>query len=143
MSYRHRQIGLVAVIGLGLAAGLAAYIALVSLRWPLAVLAIGMTALLVLFSTLTTHVGDRMLHIAFGPGLIHRAIPVREIEDVSVVRTPWYYGWGLRLTPRGWLWRVSGTQGVELRLRNGRRFRVGSDEPEQLAAAIREEQSRL
>jgi hypothetical protein len=52
------------------------------------------------------------------------------------VRTPWYYGWGIRLTPYGWLWNVSGTGGVELRFEDGGRFRVGSDEPDRLADAI-------
>jgi hypothetical protein len=47
-----------------------------------------------------------------------------------------FYGWGIRWIPGGWLWNVSGLDGVELVLVNNRRFRVGTDEPEQLAAAI-------
>ena len=52
------------------------------------------------------------------------------------VRNPWYCGWGIRLGPTGWLWNVSGFDAVELTLTDGRRFRVGSDEPGQLVAAL-------
>ena len=45
-------------------------------------------------------------------------------------------GWGIRLIPNGWLWNVSGLGAVELSLVNGQRFRIGTDEPEQLATAI-------
>jgi hypothetical protein len=68
--------------------------------------------------------------------LIHRRILLDHVADVSVVRTPWYWGWGIRWTPWGWLWNVSGTRGVEVSFIDGRRFRVGSDEPERLASAI-------
>jgi hypothetical protein len=46
-----------------------------------------------------------------------------------VVKTPWYYGWGSRLPQTGWLWNVSGLDGVKVQFDDGRRFRVGSDEP--------------
>ena len=68
--------------------------------------------------------------------LISREIRVSEILGVSAVRNPWTYGWGLRLIPGGWLWNVSGLDAVELQLRNGTLFRIGTDEPDALHAAI-------
>jgi hypothetical protein len=53
-----------------------------------------------------------------------------------VAKTPWYYGWGIRLTPTGWLWNVSGLARVEVQFDDGHRFRVGSDEPNRLAEAL-------
>jgi hypothetical protein len=53
-----------------------------------------------------------------------------------VVRNRWYYGWGIRITPRGWLYNVSGLDAVELALKNGKCVRIGSDEPHALARAI-------
>jgi hypothetical protein len=35
------------------------------------------------------------------------------------------------------LYNVSGTNAVEIKLRSGRRFRIGTDEPEALARALR------
>jgi hypothetical protein len=79
------------------------------------------------------------MDVFFGPGLICRRIPLRRIREIRVVRTPWYYGWGIRLTPAGWLWNVSGLDGVEVQCDDGHRFRVGSDEPNRLAEALRRE----
>jgi hypothetical protein len=63
---------------------------------------------------------------------------VQEIRDARAVRNRWFYGWGIRLTPHGWMFNVSGLDAVELDLPNGRRFRNGTDEPERLLAAIRQ-----
>jgi len=98
--------------------------------------------LAVLFSTLTASVRQGVLECWFGPGLIRRRVALRDVESIEVVRNPWSRGWGIRSIPSGWLWNVSGTRAVELRLRGGRRFRVGSDEPERLAAAIRSQLGR-
>ena len=98
---------------------------------------VGVLALcLALFPTLTAVVQSDRLQCFFGLGVIRREIPVSEILAVSVVRNPWTYGWGLRLIPGGWLWNVSGLDAVELRLQSGKRFRIGTDEPLALHAAI-------
>ena len=91
--------------------------------------------LLSLFS-LTTVVSDDDVHVWFGVGLIRRRIALNRITSAEAVRNHWIYGWGIRVIPNGWLWNVSGLGGVELALVNGRRFRIGTDEPERLAAAI-------
>jgi hypothetical protein len=91
---------------------------------------------LLLFPTLTVVVERERLLCFFGCGLIRREIRLSEIQAVSVVRNRWTSGWGLRLIPGGWMWNVSGLDAVELRLRNGRRFRIGTDQPAALRAAI-------
>ncbi len=48
----------------------------------------------------------------------------------------WYYGWGIRLTPQGWLWNVAGLDAVELTFSNGKKFRIGTDEPGKLLEAL-------
>jgi hypothetical protein len=48
-----------------------------------------------------------------------------------------YGGWGLRFAlGRGWAYTVSGKRGVQLTLTRGRPVLIGSNQPEQLAAAI-------
>lgn len=91
--------------------------------------------LLSLFS-LTTVVSEDDVQVSFGIGLIRRRIALNRITSAEAVRNHWIYGWGIRWIPNGWLWNVSGLDGVELALVNGRRFRIGTDEPERLAAAI-------
>jgi len=134
--YRHTQVSRATMGGLGIA-----WVAVGWWGWrlsdPVLVTAAGLVALvLVLFSTLTVIVRDGAMDVFFGPGLIRRRIPLRRLREVRVVRTPWYYGWGIRLTPTGWLWNVSGLDGVEVQFDDGRRFRVGSDEPNRLAEAL-------
>lgn len=95
--------------------------------------------LLLLFSSLTVVVADQTLQVFFSAGIIYRHIPLSRIRKVEVVQMPWYYGWGIRLTPHGWLWRISGLVAVQLTFDDGRRFNIGSDEPEKLAQVLQQE----
>jgi hypothetical protein len=88
------------------------------------------------FGTLTTIVRDDAVEIRFGPGLIRKRLALKDVESCRTVRNPWYYGWGIRKIPRGWLFNVSGLDAVELVMRNGKRYRIGTDEPEELQRAI-------
>jgi hypothetical protein len=134
--YRHTQVGHVTVVlvvaMVALAMGMAAW------SGQAGPAIVGGLLLLVLaqFGSLTTTVDDEALELRMGMGVIRRRIPLRQIASVAVVRTSWIWGWGIRWTPHGWLWNVWGTRGVELRYLDGERFRVGTDEPERLAAAI-------
>jgi hypothetical protein len=134
--YQHTQVGrfmiAVAIPAMLVAATLALR---ESVTAGLLVVAVATFALLTLF-TLTTAVSDADVRVWFGVGLIHRRIPLERIASARAVRNHWIYGWGIRLIPNGWLWNVSGLDAVELSLVNGRRFRIGTDEPDQLVAAI-------
>jgi hypothetical protein len=104
---------------------------------PSAILAAG--ALIgagVVSSRLTIEVTEDTLRASFGPGWPKKEIPLDEIESATPVRNPWWYGWGIRWTPSGPLWNVAGLDAVELRLRSGKRFRLGTDEPAALTGAI-------
>jgi hypothetical protein len=74
----------------------------------------------------------------FGPGAYRRSFPLREIEGVQVVRNTWLHGLGVHYMRKGMVYNVSGLGAVEMQLENGRRVRIGSDEPEELARAIEE-----
>jgi len=52
------------------------------------------------------------------------------------VRNKWWYGLGIRLTPHGWLYIVSGLDAVEIVRISGKKFRVGTDEPQALVTAL-------
>lgn len=91
-----------------------------------------------LFSGLNVIVDHREVIASFGPGLIKRKIPINSISDVKVVRNSWIMGWGIRVIPNGYMFNVWGFDAVELQLRNGSVFRIGSDEPLKLENAIKE-----
>jgi hypothetical protein len=137
VNYRHTQVGWVI---LGVVAAIAAFIfyrlpgppATPSLVPVLVILALVAS----LFATLTVQVDREAIRLHFGVGLVRKRIPLAQVSAWRAVRNPWYWGWGIRLTPRGVLWNVSGLGAVELALPGGRRLRVGTDEPEALVSAI-------
>ena len=91
---------------------------------------------LLVFSALTVEVDAEAIRLRFGIGLVRKRIPIGEVKAWREVRNPWYTGWGIRLGPGYVLWNVSGFDAVELDLASGRRFRVGTDEPAALTAAL-------
>jgi len=134
--YEHTQAGIVIIASVGTAAVLAAVAAAVTREPGPAIVALLLLVVLSQTAAMTTRVADGMLEVRMGVGLIGRRIALRDVARVDVVRNSWIWGWGIRWTPRGWLWNVSGTRGIQLTYGNGRRFRIGSDEPERLAAAV-------
>ena len=134
--YRHRQIGY-----LPIALGVVLAIALGGIAWRRSPM-IGSTALLfivlgpLLFSSLTITIRDGVLASRFTFGFWPKRFSIADIADVSPAAFGWVEGWGIRVTPNGMLYSVSGTRGVEVRLRSGTRFRLGSDEPDQLLRAL-------
>ena len=140
MPYRHTQVGTVIIIAL-LGTAFVALLALALAPSPyppilFAVLGfVGVT--LALFYSLTVEIQDSTLTCRFGVGLIRRQIPLSDVDQVRAVLNPWYVGWGIRWIPgRYWVWNVSGFRAVELVMKDGRRFRIGTDEPEALVRAI-------
>lgn len=136
--YNHTQRGTL-IIGAVLAAILVILITtlLSGIVWVAILVAVILILVLSIMSTLTVHVDNETLRIRFGPvGLVRKQWPVREIVSVSAVKNPWYYGYGLRITPAGPLYNVSGSDAVEVRLVSGKAFRIGTDEPEALKRAI-------
>jgi len=91
----------------------------------------------IIFSKLTIKVDEETLHACFGIGLIRKKVPLREIVGCEPIRIQWWYGWGIHLTAYGWLYNVSGLDAVVITLRNGRKFALGTDDPQGLVSAIR------
>jgi hypothetical protein len=138
ITYRHTQIGWVLLATLAGGAGIVLF-ATGKTGWSTAaslVLTL-LCAVALLFCTLTVRIGGGEIECRFGPGLISKRIPLAAVRGARPVRTAWYQGWGIRLTSDGWLFNVSGLDAVEVELAGGTRVRIGTDEPEALAAAIR------
>lgn len=94
-------------------------------------------ALLLVFGRFTVAVGDGQVAWRFGVfGRPRWQLPLAEVQRVEVARSTWVEGWGIRRTREGMLYNASGSGAVRLHLKDGRRIRLGSDEPERLAAFI-------
>ena len=90
------------------------------------------------FSWLTVLVDENYLRIKFGYGIFKKNILIKEIASVKTVKNHWYYGWGIRVWfwPKMWIYNVSGFDAVEIKLKNGKTFRIGTDEPKKLEQTI-------
>ena len=90
----------------------------------------------VVFSRLNVRVENGELSWRFGLGFLEHKVSLSDIASATVVTNPMWAGFGVRRLPNAWLYNVSGTKAVELVMRDGRRVRIGSDEPEALQQAV-------
>lgn len=93
--------------------------------------------LVLFFSFLTVEIDEEEVRCSFWPGWVRKRFALSEIAGAAKVQNPWYYGYGIRRTPHGWMYNVSGPHAVELSFKSGKRFRIGTNEPDQLLSAIR------
>ena len=135
---------------------LAAFVFVITLMWTLGrgrigvgVVALIMVVLLIvplLVATmkLRTVIDATGLHARYFP-FVNRTFPLEEIVawDVMEYDPMEYGGWGVRGFPDkyGWAYSVHGRQGVRITFTNGNRLMLGTQRPEELAAALAEAKS--
>jgi len=134
--YEHTQIGHVIIWSL-LAIILIAAGGLIGHHAPPVVVSIILLVCLVLFYKLKITIEEDSLCACFGLGIIRKRMRLAEIVECEPIRIRWWYGWGIHLTPRGWLYNVSGFDAVAITLCDGKRFALGTDDPDGLTAALR------
>ena len=148
MNYKHTQIGYLMVVVTLAVLALFAWMHIKSSVEPpsydsgtnFAVTAtmVFIVFILASFATLQVIIDGKILQIKFGYGIYKKRFLLDDIMFARTVRNHWYYGWGIR----GWLWpkmciyNVSGFNAVEIKLKNGKTYRIGTDEPRELEQAI-------
>ena len=141
--YRHRQ------FGAGMLAGVLPAIAIFIVsrhmapsHWgllPMRALSIAAAVIgivLINFATLEIRVDSETIRWRYNFGPIGGRRALAEIESARVIETQWFWGWGIRLTPRGTLYKVGGLGAIELTMKDGRHVLLGSDEPVRLKNAL-------
>ena len=142
MRYKHTQIGYLIIGGLF---GIAIFLAIKGIVAPAgrdgvlisAIIEVILLISAIVFSKLTIKIDGESLEASFATGLIRKKVPLAEIAEFEPVRISWWHGWGIHLTPYGWLYNVSGLDAVPIILRNGRKFALGTDDVDGLVTAIR------
>ena len=135
--YEHTQVGYLVITAMTATLILIGIVlANAGMNWIAIAVSIIIGVALLLFSSLTVVIWEDELEIRFGPGLIRKKFKLRDIESYQVIKNPWYYGWGIHLTPHGWLYNVSGFYAVEIKLKTGTKYRIGTDAPHELEKAI-------
>jgi len=89
-----------------------------------------------IFYKLTITIDNKALRASFGVGIVRKRVSIGEIAGCEPIQIRWWHGWGIHLTPYGWLYNVSGLDAVAIKLRSGRKLAFGTDDPQGLAAAI-------
>ena len=149
-SYKHTQIGylMLAVTFVVLALFARIYImALAELpsvnsgpNFLVSVIMVLILFILASFSTLQVIIDENYVRIKFGYGIFQNKFSLKEIGPVKPVKNHWYYGWGIRLWlwPKMWIYNVSGFDAVEITLKNGKIYRIGTNVPKELETAIKQ-----
>ena len=137
--YEHTQVGYLIIVALVAAmVTIGIILATAGVHWIAIAVLVVLAIALVLFSNLTVVISEEELLVQFGPGVIRKRFKLNEIESCQAIKIPWYYGWGIRLTPQGMLFRVSGFHAVQNKLIRGKEYLIGTDVPQELEEAIRQ-----
>ena len=142
MQYKHTQNGYLIIGGL---LGIAIFLAITGIVAPAgrdgllisAIIEVILLICAIVFSKLTIKIDGEILKACFTMGLICKKVSLTDIAECEPIRIRWWYGWGIHLTPYGWLYNVSGLDAVMITLRNDGKFALGTDDPQGLVAAIR------
>ena len=97
---------------------------------------LALLVILVVFSRLEVKSDTETVVTSFGFGWPSHTIEIADVSGVRAVRNRWYYGWGVRRLQTGWMHNVWGLDAVEVVLEDGSTFRIGTDDPKGLEAAL-------
>ncbi len=91
------------------------------------------------FTWLRVQVDHTYLSIKFSFGVFQKRFLLHDIAYAKIVKNRWYHGWGIHYwwKPRMWIYNVAGFDAIELHLKNGRVYRIGTDEPKLLEQVIK------
>jgi hypothetical protein len=140
MRYNHTQTGtLMIVIMLGIIGYLTIIMSLTGFDKETFIIVIVVLAILSSFCSLNVIIDESHIKLKFGYGLIRKKFLLNEIISAEAVKNPWYCGWGIRFNPAlsTWIFNVSGFDAVEIKTRQGKTYRIGTDDPRILESSVK------
>jgi len=145
--YRHTQYGSFMVLVFlitGILIAAVAFGMVAEGRVPSAILMLGFyLSGLVMFYAFTIEISDVKLKFWFGIGIIQKTIALSEIQSTKEIKNPWYYFWGIKSIPGGWLYAIAPGTAVEIVLQDGKIIQLGTDQPTNLVRAIETARQRI
>jgi len=105
---------------------------------------IGFAVLLALvaiaFYGLTVEVNSSRHSVSFwfGPGVGKKTLNFNDIESVRAVRNSLRHGVGMRISHDGWVYAAAGFSAIEILLKDGTKYRIGTNDQETLLASFPE-----
>lgn len=89
-----------------------------------------------LFYSFTVQVTESKIKFWFGIGLFRKTYAISEIKSTREVKNPWYYFWGVKSIPGGWLYAIAPGDALEIILKNGLIIHVGTNQPNTLRKVV-------
>ena len=142
MKYQRTQVAVLPLVGFAILETIVLLAVILSSDddWLTVFVIIGVASLigvvLAVFSRLTVEVHEDEIAVSFGWGWPKKRISFTELVGAHAVRNKWWYGFGIRLIPNGLMWNVWGLDAVALNRVNGKEFRIGTNAPDELLAAL-------
>ncbi len=85
------------------------------------------------FYSFTIQLAEGRLNFWFGIGVGRKSFPLEEIRSSEIVKNPWYYLWGIKSIPGGWLYSIApGGRVIELIFKDNRVIHLGTSRPEEI-----------
>ncbi len=139
MIYKHTQTGyLIIFVSIVLVLYFGFILSITDFKPIIFAIILPIILILISFTTLKVTIDEKYLKIKFGYGIFQKQFLLKEIISARSVKNHWYYGWGIRLWfwPKMWIYNVSGFDAVEIKMKNNKIYRIGTDEPKNLEYAI-------
>ena len=148
--YKYTQVGIVTILMLLLAAAFTAFVFFSAIKSAegqeatiLKVTGLVVAGFFVLalasFYSFTIQIADGKLTFWFGFGVVRKSFPIEGIQSIGIVKNPWYYLWGIKSIPGGFLYSISpGGRAIELIFKDDRKIRLGTDRPEEIKQRLDE-----
>ncbi|MDT8347886.1 MAG: hypothetical protein RQ756_08790 [Flavobacteriaceae bacterium] len=95
-------------------------------------------AVLFYLLTLETYIDEQQIKFKFYPLLKERSYRWEEIDTAEVINYGFVGGWGIRWgTKYGTVYNTSGKMGMRIVLKSGKKFVIGTQQPEKADAVIK------
>ena len=142
--YRYTQVGILTILMILLAAIFTAFVFDSGLKSTemqdaasLKVIGLVVAGVFVLalasFYSFTIQIADGKLNFWFGFGVGGKSFPIEGIRSVETVKNPWYYFWGIKSIPGGWLYSIApGGRAIEMIFKDNRKIHLGTNRPEEI-----------
>lgn len=91
------------------------------------------------FADLHVTITPGWLHLRYTPFFVNKHIPLAELASFQAIRYSfWRAGYGIHYAPiaYGWVYNVSGADGIQLRLADGKRMLIGTQRPQEFMNAL-------
>ncbi len=85
------------------------------------------------FYSFTIQIADGNIKFWFGFGVARKSLPLEGILSVEIVKNPWYYLWGIKSIPGGWLYSIApGGRAIELIFKDDKKIHLGTNNSEEI-----------